>query len=82
MAKLMMTLQLDPGEASIEAVRRKLELGRLDLDEEFGVVPIDPEKDLFAILVDERVASELMGREGVRGPFSNPKIEPFGPPSR
>ena len=29
---------------------------------------------------EESVAAKLQGHEGVAGPFSNPKIEPFGPP--
>ena len=82
MPKLMMTVRLDPKEASVAAVTRKLKLRKGEVDEGFGVVSIDPDKKLFAILVDEDVASKLQGHAAVRGPFANPKIEPFGPPTK
>jgi hypothetical protein len=80
MSKLMMTLHLDPKEASLAAVKRKLGLQAGEIDEEFGVVPIDPDANLFTVLVEEGVVTKVQGQEGVRGPFANPKIEPFGPP--
>jgi hypothetical protein len=76
----MFTLNLEPGEASAGAVRRRLGLEGSELDEEFGVVSVDPEKSLYAILVDERAAHKLEGNKSVQGPFSNPRIETFGPP--
>ncbi len=80
MSKLMMTLKLDPKEASLGAVMRKLGLRPGEIDEEFGVVPIDPDAHLFTVLVEQGAVDKMQGQEGVRGPFSNPKIEPFGPP--
>jgi hypothetical protein len=76
----MLTLQLDPTEASEEHVRRKLELDDGALDPEFGVVEIDPAEHKYAVLVDEDVAERVQGAPQVEGPFSNPRIEPFGPP--
>jgi len=80
MPKQMMTLQLDPKDATVDAVMRKLGLRRGELDEEFGVVAIDPDANLFTILVEEGAVDKLRGQQGVRGPYANPKIEPFGPP--
>lgn len=81
-SKVMMTLQLDPKKATVDAVARQLKLRKDELDASFGVTPIDPEKNLFAILVDEDVAAKLQGHAAVRGPYANPKIAPFGPPTK
>jgi hypothetical protein len=76
----MLTLQLDPSEASEEDVRRKLDLDDQALDPAFGVVEIDPAQHKYAVLVEEDVAERVQGSPEVEGPFSNPQIEPFGPP--
>lgn len=77
----MLTLTLDPEEASLRHVRRKLELDEGELDTEFGVVEIDPDGRRYAVLVDERAATRVTGTsDDVQGPFANPPIEPFGPP--
>jgi len=80
MAKEMLTLQLRPGEATLSSVCRKLNLRSEDVDHEFGVVNIDPQKNLYAILVEPAAAQKASAEPGVAGPFSNPRIETFGPP--
>jgi hypothetical protein len=81
MAKVMFTLELDPEEATVEHVRKRLGLEGDALDQDYGVVCIDPERSLYTILVEEGAVPELEGAEGIEGPYSNPPIEPFGPPS-
>jgi hypothetical protein len=54
-----------------------------DLDEEFGVRPLDAERGLYAV----RVCSESLpvgdaDQRNYQGPFSDPKIAPFGPPRK
>ena len=76
---VMMTVELDPDSATV---------GRWpsgwarpeEIDAEFGVVPIDPDNHLYTVLVDEQASARVAGQPGVEGPFSNPRIEPFGPP--
>jgi hypothetical protein len=81
MTKHMMTLRLDPAEANLAGVSRKLNLKGDEIDPNFGVVSINPAENLYAILVDEAASTKLQGSEGVKGPYSNPKIEPYGPPT-
>jgi hypothetical protein len=76
----MMTVELDPGAATVAQAAERLGVSPDEIDAEFGVVSIDPDQNLYTVLVDERAASAAAGRPGVEGPFSNPRIEPFGPP--
>ncbi len=81
MSKVMVTLKLDPEQASLAHVRESLGIGSEEIDDDFGVIAVQPEENLYAVLVEQDTADRVQGTEGVEGPFSNPKIEPFGPPS-
>jgi hypothetical protein len=76
----MMTVELDPDSATLDKVAERLGLAPEEIDADFGVVPIDPDKHLYTVLVDEQASSRVAGQPGVEGPFANPRIEPFGPP--
>jgi hypothetical protein len=78
--KVMYSLKLDPKDATLAHVRRELDLDPSEIDADFGVVSIDPDQDLYTILVDERAVTKLGAKADVQGPFANPRIEPFGPP--
>ena len=80
MPRVMMTLRLDPEQASLPEVRRLLDLADDEVDPAFGVVNISPAEHLYTILVDEAAASRVAGAEPVEGVYGNPRIEPFGPP--
>ncbi len=82
MAKQMLTLKLRPKEATLSKVMKRLNLSSEEIDSEFGVVNIDPKRNLYTILVEEEAAKRVSGAPDVKGPFSNPKIEPFGPPKK
>jgi hypothetical protein len=80
MGKVMMTLQLDPKEADLPHVRSKLGLKKDEIDEQFGIVNISPKEHLYCVLLEEETAARVSGLDWVKGPYSNPKIETFGPP--
>jgi hypothetical protein len=80
MAKVMVTLRLEPEQATLPEVRRLLGLASDEVDPGFGVVNISPAEHLYTILVEEPAATRVAGAPQVEGVFSNPKIEPFGPP--
>lgn len=75
-----MTVKLDPAHASVEDVIRKLDLSDGQIDRDFGVVNVDPKRQLYAVMVEAAAAERLSRRPDVAGPYANPTIEPFGPP--
>lgn len=82
---VMVTVTLPPEDASLETAMAQLGLAPEEVDADFGLVPLDPESGTYALLVaqeaGERVtAGDAASEQGVEGPFSNPVIEPFGPP--
>jgi hypothetical protein len=80
MPRVMVTLRLDPEQASLPEVRRLLGLAEDEVDPAFGVVNISPAERLYTILVDEAAAERIAGAPAVEGVFGNPRIEPYGPP--
>lgn len=80
MAKVMVTLRLDPERASLAEVGRLLGLAADELDSGFGLVNISPAEHLYTILVEEAAAARVQDAAEVEGVFGNPRIDPFGPP--
>jgi hypothetical protein len=51
-----------------------------EMDATFGVVPIDPENGKYAVQVRASAATDpRKSADGSSGPYSNPRIEGFGP---
>lgn len=70
-----MTIEFER-QPSLADAARLLEVPLSDLDAHFGVLPIDPDCDLYAVRV--AAGSLPKGRGGkYRGPFSDPKIAPM-----
>jgi hypothetical protein len=79
----------DSGPApSLHEVAKRFGVRVEDLDPEFGVIGTDPAAGLYCVMIDSGAAAKaeaaLKARKTERDPaegiFSNPRIEPFGPP--
>jgi hypothetical protein len=80
MTMQMMTVKLPPDKATLAEVCRLLKLSPAEIDGSFGVVSIDPKQNLYAVMVEEKATQKLSRNKRATGPFSNPRIAPFGPP--
>jgi hypothetical protein len=73
-------------EPSLDNVRRLFNLSADEVDTEFGVIATDPFEGLYTVLVEahasDRIEAVLATRtkNPAEGIFSNPRIEPTGPP--
>lgn len=82
MAELMMTVHW-PGKApTIDEIQQRFSLTEEEINKSFGVVEVDPGEHIYTFLVNETAVSKIHSQSDVKveGPFSNPRIEPFGPP--
>jgi hypothetical protein len=69
-----------PAGAALEDAVRKLGLAPDEVDRDYGLVPTDPEHGSFVLLVTAAAGERIGILPGVSGPYSNPRIEPYGPP--
>ena len=77
--KVLMTIVAPGKQPSLAEAAALLGVSAADLGEAFGVVPIDPGKGLYAVEIDaDKVPAQSPGAP-YRGPFSSPRIDPFGP---
>jgi hypothetical protein len=81
----MFTIQGPEQKPTLDEVRQRYGFAREDLDENFGVIEVDPRDHTYAVLAEHDALARLTPETGLRdrkvgGPFANPKIAPFGPP--
>jgi hypothetical protein len=74
---VMVTVKLEPGDASPETAARKLGLEPEDVDQDYGAIAIDPEEHLYVVLVNRDAAARANASGGAEGVYSNPNIEPL-----
>ena len=77
MSKMIYSINWKGKTPTLTEVAKKLGFDKKDLDEDFGVVEVDPQENLYSILVEE-TAVVPKDEKDIEGPFSNPRIEPFG----
>lgn len=82
MSTVLLTVRLPHG-ADLESAMRHLDLAEDEVDAGYGLVPVDPAKDLYALRVTEEAGRRITGGGStpeVSGPYSDPPIEPYGRP--
>lgn len=81
---VMMTLRCEGEAPSVKTIRERFSLAETEIDESFGVVEVDPKHHIYTFLVAEEAADKIEpgGEWVIEGPYANPQVEPFGPPSR
>ena len=77
---LVITVTAPPGVDDFDAECERLGLAPDEVDADFGLVPIDPERDLYVRRVTASAALRGAGMPDVEGPFSAPRIEDYGAP--
>jgi hypothetical protein len=75
----LMTVEIAGEKPGIAHAAKALGVDSHALDKSFGVVPIDPARHLYAVQVREDAVAKRRPKPGSDGPFSNPRIEPYGP---
>jgi hypothetical protein len=76
------TIQSPSGAPTLAEVAARLHVSQSAVDASYGVVLIDPVRHLYAVRIFEGLGSSSSHDPSVSGPFSDPKIEGFGPPRR
>ena len=66
---------------TIPQVAEQLHLPETAFDTDFGVVLVDVENNVYTVRVRADAVDKIPGNaRGTSGPFSDPKIAPFGSP--
>jgi hypothetical protein len=72
----LVSVDLSGSTVNMEAAAEVLGVKVDDLDQEYGLVPLDLQTPLFGVRV--RADRLIDKRPGFRGPFADPPISPFG----
>lgn len=74
----LVTVRLQ-SQATLAQAMRRLGLTEEEVDSGYGLVLIDPGQGLYGLRVAEEAARRIDPAAG-GGSYSDPRIEPFGPP--
>jgi hypothetical protein len=80
----LMTIKWDAiDKIDIAALANKLNVTEDDLDRDFGIVSVDDEQNIYSyrISTEGLAKSNIENKEDYQGPYSDVRIEPFGPES-
>lgn len=64
-------------DATVSDVMDRYSLTESEIDHDFGVVEIDPERHLFTVLVEDSAAARIRDVDYETAVHSNPPIRPF-----
>ena len=77
---MLMTVECPAGKPTVESIAQKLGVSADAIDRRFGVIAVDPDRHLYSVRIRADAAVPSYDAKGnYQGPFSNPKIAPFGP---
>jgi hypothetical protein len=80
MVLMTITGNKDAGAPSLDFAAKQLGIDTSDIDADYGIVPLDPSRRQYGIRVRAGSLSPVSGADKpYSGPFSDPKIAPFGP---
>lgn len=80
MAKVLYTIDwTGPRQPSLDDVAELLAVPVDNFDAAFGVVAINPQKHRYTIRIEDSVIGKI-SPQNAQGPYSDPKIGPFGTP--
>lgn len=78
----LMTVFGKSGPPTRSVAAEQLGIAAADINPDYGVVLIDPDKNMYAVMVRaDRLPSGGEPQNPYSGPFSDPRIEPFGGPN-
>lgn len=77
---VLVTVESAEGVPSLRAAAKDLRVHVEDLDANFGIVAIDPDRGLYCVQVRaDRLPAGFEHRIPYQGPYANPNIATFGP---
>ena len=76
---VLMTVKGTKTTPTLEKSAEHLRVPAHALDPNFGVVLVDPKRNIYTVRVEESYVNRDSSDEGT-GPFSDPRIAPFGLP--
>ena len=80
MSGTLYSVQKTGAAPTLAEAARQLGVAVSSLDKDFGVQPINPRAGEYAVLLLPEVPPPDVPAD--RGPYANPRIDTFGPPSR
>jgi hypothetical protein len=87
MAKMLFTVTWAEGKPTLNKIMKKYGFRADEIDEEFGIVEIAPKAHQYSVMVEDDAVKRFLSisaksaeEKDISGPYSNPRIEPFGPP--
>jgi len=83
MTKMLINITWKEGEPTVDQIIEKYGIEPDEIDDDFGVIEIDPDENLYTLLIEQTAAERVRNNLGedetdFEGPFSNARIEPFG----
>ncbi len=77
MGDFLYTIEIKKENPTLSDIASLLGISEDMISKDFGVVPLEPEKGTYCILLSQKAFSSIKDKN-IGTAYSNPKIEPFG----